>query len=101
MPQTAAHDQREHPENRSHQPFDLRFQVGGVLGNGREASAVGMELGQWHKLVRERTRHPVWSNSETWHGIYDHDPVGLWVRCSRERHRLWLLTFDVPVTDPQ
>ncbi|WP_328834762.1 DUF6192 family protein [Streptomyces europaeiscabiei] len=27
--QTAARDQREQPENRSHQPFDLRLQVGG------------------------------------------------------------------------
>src|SRR6478735_1556840 len=33
-PQTTAHDQHEYPEDRSHQPFDLRLQVGGgsVLG---------------------------------------------------------------------
>ncbi len=28
-PQTVAHDQREHPESRSHQHFDLQLQVGG------------------------------------------------------------------------
>lgn len=28
-PETPAHDQREHPEYRSHQPFDLRLQVSG------------------------------------------------------------------------
>jgi hypothetical protein len=82
-------------------PYRFRPGIDGVSRNGRDVPAASMELGDWRKLVLERTPSPSWTDPEYWRERYDRDPVRLWVRCRRERHQPWLLTYSVPVSDPQ
>lgn len=82
-------------------PYPFRPGIDVATPDGRTIPGAGMELGGWRKHLLERTPVPHWSPSESWQQRYKNDPARLWVRCQREGHQPWLLTFDVPVTAPK
>lgn len=82
-------------------PYRFKPAIDGASPNGREVPAAAMELGERRKLVLERSFAPAWADTASWRERYDRDPVRLWVRCRREGHQPWLLTYNISVADPQ
>ncbi|REK86532.1 hypothetical protein DY245_31855 [Streptomyces inhibens] len=82
-------------------PYRFKPSIDGASANGREVPAAVMELREGRNLALERSCAPTWANTASWRERYDGDPVQLWVRCRREGHQPWLLTYNISVADPQ
>ncbi|MBC2906769.1 hypothetical protein [Streptomyces cupreus] len=82
-------------------PYRFKPGIDGASPNGRGVPAVPVELGGWLKYALEESFAPSWNDPSYWRERYAGAPVRLWVRCRREGHQPWTLTYNVTVTDPQ
>lgn len=82
-------------------PYRFKPRVDDASPDGRKIPAAPMDLGDWRKLALEESIAPPWTGSGTyWRDRYGGTPIRLWVRCRREGHQPWVLTYEVPVVDP-
>ncbi|MET7902597.1 hypothetical protein ABZS86_14410 [Streptomyces sp. NPDC005355] len=82
-------------------PYRFKPGIDGASTNGRKVPAAAMELGEWRKLALEQSFAPAWTDGAYWRNQYAGAPVRLWVRCRREGHQPWVLTYNVDVANPQ
>ncbi len=82
-------------------PYRFKPSIDRASANGRKVPAVPVELGGWLKYTLEKSFAPTWSDTAYWRDRYGGAPVRLWVRCHRDGHQPWMLTFNVEVADPR
>ncbi|MCF3136841.1 hypothetical protein [Streptomyces olivochromogenes] len=80
-------------------PYRFVPGIDNATTDGRSTPAVPLELGEWLKRALQDSMPPAWTDRAAWREQYAGAPVRLWVRCRREGHRPWTLTYNVPVTD--
>ncbi|MFD8839756.1 hypothetical protein [Streptomyces griseofuscus] len=82
-------------------PYRFVPGIDGASRDGRSVPAVSVELGGFLKYALEKSFKPRWTDAVYWSTRYAGGPVRLWVRCRREGHQPWTLTFNVDVAEPQ
>ncbi|MET7906218.1 hypothetical protein ABZS86_34095 [Streptomyces sp. NPDC005355] len=92
---------REEIRNTIWGPYRFKPHRNGSPAHGRMVQADHMKLGEWLHFTMEKSVAPSWTNATDWRDWHADAPVRLWVRCRREGHQPWTLTYNVAGADPQ